>query len=97
MGGQESTNNDFWNDYTLNLAETTLKRYLATERLNECLVIAFQVVSKRCKDRHYQPTVEEKLFFEKVEEHLLTPSYLKFINKQPWYNDTLSKITDFPA
>jgi hypothetical protein len=39
----------------------------------------------------------EKLFFEKVEEHLLTPSYLKFINKQTWYNDTLSKITDFPA
>ena len=68
FGGQESTNNDFWDDYTLNLAETTLKRYLVNEPLNERLVVAYQVAIKRCKDLNYKPTVEEKLFFEKVEE-----------------------------
>jgi hypothetical protein len=41
---------------------------VANEPLTERLVIAFQVAQKRCKDLNYKPTIEEKLFFEKVEE-----------------------------
>lgn len=56
------------------------------------------MIQNKYKDpKNYVPTLAEKLFFEKVEENLLTPSYLKFVHKQPWYVTALSKITDFPT